>query len=84
MCESVFERKRLMRLSFVALLNARLERYAFAHLSGDPLLDFFKRVSDLGVQQLQEDRVALSSVPSVDVHEAVESSATPEHVSDPE
>jgi hypothetical protein len=82
--ESVFEKFRPMRLSFVNLLVGRLDDHMFQFLAGDSLIRFFNQIRDLGVEQLQEDRAALSSVPSVDVHEAVESSAPKEPVGDHE
>jgi hypothetical protein len=82
--ETALEHKRPMRMSLVSLLRERLDRYSFQHLSGEPLLRFFNQIHALGVEQLQEDAAALSSVPSVDVHEAVESSAQIEPVGDPE
>jgi hypothetical protein len=69
--ETHLEKKRLMRLSFVNLLNERLDRYTFQHLYGEPLLRFFSRINDLGVEQMQEDRAALASIETVDVAEAV-------------
>lgn len=74
MAETGVERKRLMRLSLVNLLIHRLDSYSFQHLSGDPFLRFFNQIHDLGVEQLQEDRAAVSSVSSMDVSEAVQSS----------
>jgi len=82
--ETALERKRPMRMSMVNLLMGRVERYSFMHLHGEALLRFFNQIHALGVEQLQEDRDALSSVPLVDVHEAVESSELTEPVGDPE
>lgn len=84
MTETALDRKRLMRLSLVNLLVGRLDRYSFHHLSGEPLLRFFNRVRDLGMEQIQEDREALSFVPVVDVREAVHLSERPERDGDPE
>ena len=73
--ETALEKKRLMRMSFVHLIQGRLDRYGFLHLADEPLMRFFSRINELGVEQLQEDRDAVSSVPLVDVREVVESSA---------
>ena len=82
--ETALEKKRPMRMSLISLLRERLDRYTFQHLYGEDLLRFFRKIHALGVEQLQEDRAALSSVSPVDVHEAVESSAQTAPVGDPE
>jgi hypothetical protein len=82
--ESVFEKRRPMRLSLVNLLVGRLDDHKFQFLAGESLMRFFSRIHDLGVEQLQEDADAASGVPAVDVHEAVELSARTEPVGDPE
>jgi hypothetical protein len=82
--ESWVERKRPMRMSMVHLLRDRLDRYTLQHLYGEPLLRFFSQIRALGVEQMLEDRAAVSSVPSVDVSQAVQSSELPAPVGDPE
>jgi hypothetical protein len=72
-----------MRLSFVNLLLGRLDSHVFQFLGGEPLLQFFTKIHDLGVEQWQEDRDALASVPSVDVSEAVRTSEQTEPSGDP-
>jgi len=82
--ETVFEKKRPMRLSFAHLLINRLEAHSFQFLAGDPLMLFFKRIHDLGVEQLQEDRAALASVPPLDVSASVQTSERTEPSEVPE
>jgi hypothetical protein len=60
-----------MRKSLLSLFTGRLDDYSLMHLSGEPLLRFFNHSRDLGVQQLQENRAALSSVPLIDAGEVV-------------
>ena len=76
--ESVFQKRRPMRLSFVNLLIGRLDDHVFKFLAGQPLMRFFNQVNELGVEQLQEDRAALACVEPVDVSEAVRTSGQPE------
>jgi hypothetical protein len=76
--ETHLEKKRLMRQSFVHLLDGRLDRYTFQHLHGDSLMRFFSRIHELGVEQMQEDRAALTSVESVDVTDSVKASGQTE------
>lgn len=76
-------RKRKMRLSMASLLVDRLDAYAFNHLGGEPLLRFFSRVHDLGVESLQENAELLSSVQPVDLSESVGSSEQKEPDEDP-
>ncbi len=68
------EQKRPMRKSLGHLLVNRVQAYSFQHLHGDSLLRFFNAVREIGVEQLQEDRQALSSVSLIDVSEAVAAS----------
>jgi hypothetical protein len=84
MMETVLERKRPMRLSFANLLVDRLDGYRLQHLSGPPLLRFFNRIHDLGVEQLQEDAAASSSVEAMDVAAEVTASAQTEPDGAPE
>ena len=72
--ESVIEKRRTMRRSLWHLLNDRVDRYSFQHLSGPPLLKFFSGIHALGVEQLEEARAELSPTSSVDVIEALRSS----------
>lgn len=80
--ETVLERKRHMRMSMASLIRDRLDRYTFQHLYGESLMRFFSHINALGVEQMQEDRAALSSVPSVDVREALEASVQTGHIGD--
>jgi hypothetical protein len=82
--ETHFEKKRPMRMSFVNLLNERLDRYSFQHLYGEPLLRFFSRIHALGVEQMQEDAQAVSSVQSIDVTDSMNVSEQIGHDGDPE
>jgi hypothetical protein len=82
--ETHLEKKRLMRRSFVALLDGRLERYTFQHLYGQHLLRFFSRIRDLGIEQMQQDAQTAASVPSIDVTDLVSSSEQIEHDEDRE
>jgi hypothetical protein len=84
MDETAIVRKREMRLSLVALLNERLERYVFQHLSGDPLMNFFNQIHAVGVEQWLEDRGLVASVPQIDLKDSVETSEPKEPVGDPE
>ena len=76
MIDTGIERKRPIRLSLVHLLEGRLDRYAFRHLSGEPLVRFFRQIHELGIEQLQEDRAAAVSVAPVDLHRSVTSSGS--------
>ena len=84
MQETVMAKKRPMRRSLLHLVGPRLQAYKFLHLTGEPLLRFFNQVRDLGLEQLQEDAAALSSVVPTDVSEAVDPSGQKEPVGDPE
>ena len=63
-----------MHLSLVNLLVDGLDSHVFQFLSGEPLLQVFMKIHDLGIEQWQEDRDALASVPSVDVRDALRAS----------
>jgi hypothetical protein len=80
--ETVYKRIRPMRRSLVGLLVNRLDSYTVMHLGGDSLLRFFKQINDLGVEQMQEDGAAASSVPVMNVGESIETSAQIEPVGD--
>jgi hypothetical protein len=62
----------------------RLESYSLRHVSGPPLIRFFNGIRDLGLQQLQEDRDAVSAVQPMDVSEALRSSQRAEREEQPE
>jgi len=78
MAETAIDKKRPMRLSLMNLLSNRRDSYWFQHLHGEALVRFFNRIHDLGVEQIQRDREALSSVPSIDVSDTLGSSERPE------
>jgi len=82
--ETALDNKRAMRMSLVSLLRDRLDRYTFQHLYGEPLLKFFRSIHALGVEQMQEDREALSSAQPVDVKQQVVLSGQSTRVGDPE
>lgn len=85
--ESVAQQKRQkrpMRLSLVALLRERLDRYRFIHLGGDKFLAFLNQVRDFGIEQLQEDAAVAESVSSSELGAAVETSEQTTPVGDPD
>jgi hypothetical protein len=58
--ETVAHKKRLMRLSLVSLMGKNGDfdsRYSGIHATGDSLANFCRQVTDLGLLQLEEDRV---------------------------
>lgn len=65
--ETVVKPVRPIRMSLVRLLVDDLDKYRFLHLGGDPLLRFLNQIHAVGVEQLQEDRAALSSVDEIDL-----------------
>jgi hypothetical protein len=76
--ETVVAQKRLMRLSLANLFMGKLHNYTVMHLYGDALLRFFNQIHALGVEQLQENRAALSSVPETDLSGYVSEQTAPD------
>jgi hypothetical protein len=81
--ETVEENKRPMRLSFVHLVNQRLQNYKFQHLRGASLMRFFDKITALGVEQMQEDERLVAAM-SMDLGPSVETSEQTARDEDPE